>query len=100
MRPLLPLVVVAGLAACGSPDTRPTLISGGTPASTIAETACVSAVEAETGQSGVTAVTSQPTAEGTTVALDVPGAAAPWTCNAGQDGQISGITDTGAGDAL
>lgn len=96
MRPFPALVVLASLAACAPAATPPTVLSsGGAPS--VAETACISAVEGQTGRTGVTVRSSTATATGASLTLDVPGAAAPWTCEANQDGRIERVSY--AGDA-
>ena len=95
MRPFASIAVLALVAGCGPAATPPTVLSGGAPATSAAESACVSAAEGQTGRTGVTVAAAEPTATGTSVTLEVPGAAAPWTCVADQDGGVARVTYSG-----
>lgn len=95
MRPLPCLLLLAGLGACAPTPTPPVVLSGGPGMATGAESACVSAVEGQTERTGVTVAASEASATGTTVTLDVPGAAAPWTCVTDHDGRVSRVTYSG-----
>lgn len=96
MRLACSLVLAAGLAACAKAPAPPTVLSGGNGPDP-AEVACISAVEGQTGRTGVTARATQSTGTETTVALDVPGAAAPWTCVADSQGKVMRVTYSGDG---
>ena len=97
-RILVSTLVLAGLAACSGPEAPPTVLSAGAAPSVPAgaTAACVSAVEGQTGRTGVTVLASEATGTATTVSLEVPGAAAPWSCVAGADGNVERVTYTGA----
>lgn len=97
-RALVATLVLAGLAACAPAKAPPTVLSTGAApvVPTEATAACISAVEGQTGRTGVSVRASEATGTMTTVSLDVPGAAAPWSCVAGPDGKVERVTYTGA----
>lgn len=96
-RVLVATLVLAALAACAPAKAPPTVLSAGADpaAPTRATAACISAVEGQTGRTGVTALASEVTGTTTTVSLEVPGAAAPWSCVAGADGKVERATYAG-----
>lgn len=93
---LLLVAALAGLAACAPAEAPPTLLMGGAPAGTVAEAACVSAVEGQTSRVGVTVSASEASGPGTVVTLAVPGAAEPWSCLASADGRVERVTYAGS----
>lgn len=64
---------------------------------TPAESACLAAVEKETGVSGVSTISVSPSEAATTVMVKVPGAEAPWKCNSDSDGNVAEVTYTAEG---
>jgi hypothetical protein len=91
------LAALAVLAACQPAATPPATVVA--PAGR-AEVACVAAVQTETGTTGASVRSSQVTEDGTNVMVSIPGAEAPWSCLASNDGIVAEVRNTGSDGAL
>ena len=91
------LGALATLGACQQTADLPATVVA--PAGA-AEVACVAAVQTETGATGASVRSSQVTAAGTNVMVNVPGADAPWSCVASNDGVVAEVRHTGGAGAL
>jgi hypothetical protein len=83
----------AGIAAACAPQDTAAV----NPIRSPMETACIEAVAAETGVSGLSVIGSTPSEAGTSVLVEVEGAEAPWNCVVDTDGRIADVSYTGEG---